>query len=764
MTQEGLRRHRSDVQSSFFIPPQISENRVLKKTKMRLMGATMLAGFVAFAAPAARAASTATVPGNVAGWVANATKTGTADDSRQVTIAVHMTLRNLDGLKSLVADVSKPSSPHYGEYLSTAAFRMRFAPDDADVAAVKELLAQAGMTNVTVGAANSYVSAVATVAQLRQTFSITQDTYSYGAMSLRANRELPTIPASLAGKIINIEGLDDTTFLKRPQHHSAVQGELKAPMGAQAELSPLATTGGMVTPPPVAANLPSNYCDTYFGDLDAVLSKKPDIYGKKVPWLICGYTPQQIQSAYGFDHVHVDGTGVTVAILDAYASPTLKDDGNSYAANHKLPPLTDANYSATYPQGEHDIPESDTLGCGGEYGWWGEESLDLAAVHGSAPGATIHYIGAADCGTSLTTALTDAIYNHVADVMTNSYSYNGEGTSAAQNASNDQSFMAADAEGITVLFSSGDDGDLSQLNDVATGAQEGDSPYVTSVGGTSLGLVNANGRKYEFGWGNYRDYLGDATVNSGTSITTSGLETTSLDGYTFDAFVFYAGAGGGISPSEAQPDYQAGIVPDALATTLNFAYASPIALSQKQRVAPDVSMVADPYTGYLYGETFTIAGDPVSDAGCTQTAPKKEYCEAAIGGTSLASPLMAGVIAVVDQQRMRTHKAMVGFANPWFYGAKIGTDAALRSAGINDIVAPPTPFSLLRGYANSNTRVRLITLDSTPFLLTTNPFATDLACGAAECLGLNDLFNYVTAGYDDVTGLGVPYMPYLINQ
>ncbi len=734
---------------------------MFEQTKMRLLGATMLAGLFPLAS---HAADTATVPGNVSSWVANATKVGTASDAAKVTIAVHMTVRDLAGLKSLAADVSRPSSQHYGEYLTTAAFRMRFAPDDADVAAVKALLSQAGMTNITVGAANAYVSATATVGQLRNTFAISQDTYKYGAMTLRANRELPTIPGSLAGKIINIEGLDDSTFLKRPHHLSVTQGELKSPAGIAAEASPLAAAPASVTPPPVSANLPSGYCDTYFGDLQAVLSTKPDIYGKKVPWLTCGYTPQQIQQAYGFDHVHLDGTGVTVAIIDAYASPTLKSDGNQYAANHNLPPLTAANYKATFPKGEYDIPESDTLNCGGEYGWWGEQSLDLAAVHGSAPGAAIHYIGAADCGTSLTTALTDAIHNHTADIMTNSYSYNGEGSTAAQNASDDQSFMAADAEGITILFSSGDDGDLSQVNDVATGAQEGDSPYVTSVGGTSLGLVNAQGAKYEFGWGNYRDYLGNATVNSGTSITTSGLETTSLVGYTFDAFTFYSGAGGGISPSEAQPDYQAGIVPNALATTLNFAYAAPIALSQAQRVAPDVSMVADPYTGYLIGETYTIAGNPISDAGCTKKSAHLEYCEIPYGGTSLASPLMAGVIAVVDQQRTRTHKPFVGFANPWFYGAKIGTDTSLKAAGINDIVAPPTPFAVLRGYANDPTRVRLITLDSTPFLLTQNPFAIDLACGTAECLGLADLFNYVTPGYDDVTGLGVPWMPALINQ
>ena len=739
------------------------ESDALEKTKMRLMGATMLAGLAALAAPAARAADTATVPGNVAGWVAKAPQTGVAPDSQTVMIAVHMSLKNVDGLKALVASVSKPSSPDYGHYLTAAAFRMRFAPDDADVAAVQALLTQAGMTNVQVGAANSYVSATATIAQLRSTFGITQNLYQFGSTTLRANKEAPTIPASLAGKIISIEGLDATNSLRRPQHISVTQGKLVAPAQAGIEAAPLASADDTPTPPPVASNDPSPYCDTYFGDLQAVLSTKPDVWGKKIPWLTCGYTPQQVQQAYGLNRVKVDGTGVKVTFLDAYASPTLEKDGNLYSKNHNLPPLTSANFSSTYPKGEHSIPESDTTDCGGEYGWWGEQSLDLDSIHTTAPGATIRYIGAADCGTSLTTALTDAIYNDATDIITNSYSYNGEGTSPAQNASDDQSFMAADAEGISVLFSSGDDGDLSQINGVATGAQEADSPYVTAVGGTSLALINANGRKYEFGWGTFRTHLANATINSGTSISDTGVLQASAFGYTFDAMIYTFGSGGGISPSELQPDYQASVVPAALSTTLNTAGGGPFTTSQPQRVTPDVSMLADPYLGFLYGETYTIAGDKIDDAGCTKLGAKTEFCELPIGGTSVASPMMAGMIAVVDQQRTRLHKPLVGFANPWFYGAKIGTSTALNTAGINDVTPPTSAFAVLRGFEAIPGNVNLVTLNNTALYLETAPFGA-VVCGDPICLGQNDLFNFTTAGYDDVTGLGVPWAPYLINQ
>ncbi len=709
----------------------------------------MLAAFTMLAATAATAADTAKIEGNVGGWVSKAQRVGTAAADSRVKIVLHMALRNPQGLQTLVEAVSKPSSPSYGKYLTQAGFRARFAPDPADTASAAALLTNAGMKNVTVGPAGAYVSADATVAQVSAAFGVTQDLYAYQGRTVRANSELPSVPAALAGKVLAIEGLDQSAE-RHPNHVSVTQGERRAPQGIKAEDT------AAVTPPPVAAGLPSPYCDTYAGDLEATLSTAPSPYPATLPWLICGYTPQQVRQAYGLNIVPATGSGVTVAIVDAYASPTLMADGNSYAKNHNLPQLTASNFSQIIPEGIYDVPAADVANA---YGWWGEESLDLAAVHGSAPGANIVYIGASDAGTSLTVALTNAIYNRAADIVTNSYSYNGD-IDPADTKAQDQNFMVAAATGITLLFSSGDDGDLSQINGIATGSYESDSAYVTGVGGTSLLVHTTGGAKNEYGWGNYRDYLGAATVSSGTSITTSGLETTTAFGSTFPAFTFYSGSGGGISLIAPQPSYQAGIVPDALATTLYTANGSAFTLT-KRRVSPDVSMVADPYTGYLYGETYTIAGNAIADSGCTPVTATTEYCESSIGGTSLASPLMAGTLAVVDQVRLAAGKPLLGFANPFFYAGKIG--ASNRASGINDVKAPTTPTAVLRGYANDLTRVRVVTINSVPFDIATTPYALEL-CGSKICEGLDDVFNNTTVGYDNVTGLGVPFAPKLVTQ
>jgi subtilase family serine protease len=727
-----------------------------------------MAAAIACAASMPGAADAATTSGNVAGWVKNATKIGAASGNLSVDIAVHMSLRNSAGLKALVAEVSSPASKEYGHYLTKEEFGARFAPAASEVDAVKAMLEHAGMSDVQVGPHGVYVSATATVKQLRKTFGVSQDLYLYKGKTLRANREEATIPAALAGKIVYVEGLDDTAMLRTPFHRSISMGELVAPAAVAKS-----TGAPSVTPPPVAANNPSPYCNKDYGAdaLVGTLSTAADVYGAAIPWLNCGYTPQQIRAAYGLNKVKYNGKGITVAITDAYASPTLLADSNRYAANHGLPKLKNGeNFSQIIPLGIYDVNPNEACG---PYGWWTEQSLDMAAVHGSAPGANIVYVGSRDCMTSLDIAFFNTLYNHVADIVTSSWGNNGESIAPGSQGMYDQAAMAGAAQGITVLFSSGDDGDLAALNGVASGSWPATSAWVTGVGGTTLEIMD-NGTKAEYGWGTYRAFLNDVTVHSAKSVTTSGLATVSNFGYTYDDFSFYAGSGGGISLLERQPAYQARVVPEALATTLNLASGSTEPLPSPMRVSPDVAMVGDAYTGYLYGETFTIAGNPISDAGCKPISKTEEYCEGGIGGTSLSSPLMAGVIAVMNQKRAASGEPLVGFANPLLYSVgSRGNGVTFDTAPINQIVAPPEPVSVLRGYAANLHEMRVVTINSVPFNITIAPYAL-FVCGLPVCLGINDVWNYTSlssasfpptpAGYNDVTGLGVPYVPKLINE
>jgi subtilase family serine protease len=165
-------------------------------------------------------------------------------------------------------------------------------------------------------------------------------------------------------------------------------------------------------------------------------------------------------------------------------------------------------------------------------------------------------------------------------------------------------------------------------------------------------------------------------------------------------------------------------------------------------------MVGDPYTGFLYGETFTIAGDPVSDSGCTPISSTLEYCEGSIGGTSLSSPLFAGVLALVNQARFQNHKGPVGFVNPALYHLAHGDDSS--SAPIVDVRRPSSPTAVLRGYLGNPNRLRVVTINSVP-----NPnYPGDDQPAVIE--GANTSY-LTTRGYDETTGLGTPNVPALIR-
>jgi subtilase family serine protease len=154
-------------------------------------------------------------------------------------------------------------------------------------------------------------------------------------------------------------------------------------------------------------------------------------------------------------------------------------------------------------------------------------------------------------------------------------------------------------------------------------------------------------------------------------------------------------------------------------------------------------MLADPNTGMLYGETYAISGDPLVNDGCTTLSVQLEYCERRIGGTSLASPLFAGVLALADQARAT--KGPVGFVNPALY--------TTARSGLLDVQAPTGATAVLRN----------VEVDPTT-LLTTLRTINSVPTGAlGDVIEGADTSLRTTDGYDNVTGLGTPKVPDLVK-
>jgi subtilase family serine protease len=679
---------------------------------------------------------------NVPHWAVPEKRVESASDSQRVSIVAFLSLRNQAALRDLIAAQSTPGSSQYGKYLTPEEFHAQFSPKAADVARVQRTLEQLGFHVDYTPDSGLFVNASGSVAQVKASFGVSQERYAYKGKALRANAETPRIPAAISDVVTYVAGLDETALLRRPNHRRIDERDSVA----AAALSPSAASAPNA-PPAVAANAPSN-CSTYWGDHSAKLSTAAGPYPKTLPWVICGYDPQQVRAAYRSDEVRQDGSGVRVGIVDLYASPTMQDDANRYAKNHGLPRLTSKNFRQIVPAGLFDVPASDP--CGPQ-GWYTEESLDVAAVHSMAPGASIVYSATA-CTDPGNGGLYELIDKHLADIVTNSYGYGGEenaGVAADFITAENQYFMQAAAEGMSILFSSGDDGDLAAINGEASGSWEATSPYVTAVGGTSLALFDSSGNKKEWGWGTSRVLMNDVTISADAkSIATTGPAL---------PFTFYAGSGGGPSLVELAPPYQSD-VPYSLSGFTTKVDGTVVPLGAAYRVTPDIAMVGDPYTGFLYGETSTIAGNPVLDSGCTPISATTEYCEESIGGTSLSSPLFAGVLALVDQARFQSHKGPVGFANPALYQIGHRGDDDSVSAPIVDVKKPSSPTAVLRDYIGTPGKLRVVTINSVP-----NPNDVPGSHDQPAVIEGTDTSYLTTRGYDEVTGLGTPNVPALIR-
>ncbi|HEY3503951.1 MAG TPA: S53 family peptidase [Actinocatenispora sp.] len=587
------------------------------------IGATAL--ILPFAAGAATAApSRHAVPGSTPAWATSANRSGTPSSSEHVDVQVFLNLRNASAAERFATAVSTPGTRQYGHYLTPAQFNRRFAPSDDTVKQVTAYLNGQGLAVGDVAAGNRYVTASGTVAALDKAFGTTLTTYRYKGHSLRAPAKQATLPATVANLVLSVNGLAETGPLRTPFHHRATD-----PAAAKTRSAA-----------PSAAPAPAE-CSNFWGEHHQTM---PSAYGRTdFPTYVCGYTPDQLQSGYGVKGTvaqGTDGSGTTVAIVDAYASPTMKADANRYAQDNGQGAYAPGQYSEKVFR-PFDMQDE----CGGEDGWNGEEAIDVEAAHAMAPGATISYVGAKNCDTGLDEALNWIIQNRSADIVSDSWGNTGEDIPASAVKAEHTIFVQAAAEGIGMYFSSGDSGDEVTAGNTPSAQPDfpASDPYVTAVGGTSLALGSDNAYQFETGWGSDVARV-DYTQDPASYTTAPPGE-----------YVF--GAGGGTSTLFGQPSYQRGVVPSRLSRAYGDAPA---------RVVPDVAALADPYTGMAVGRT--IDG---------------EYTVETWGGTSLACPLFAGVQAVASTHRSHP----IGFANPLLYGL-------YKSSAYRDVLPQRTPVAV----------------------------------------------------------------------
>lgn len=186
-----------------------------------------------------------------------------------------------------------------------------------------------------------------------------------------------------------------------------------------------------------------------------------------------GYTPNQIRNAYGFNLVTGDGFGQTIAIIDAYGSPSAQSDLDTFSNTFLLPLTT---IQIAYPQGNPRKTDS---------GWALETSLDVQWAHAIAPRAKILLVVAKSASFSDLLAAVDYAVTHGAAQISMSWG----GSEFSSEISYDSHFNVA---GVSFFASSGDNG---------TGViWPSASPYVVAVGGTTLNLDSGGNVLSESAW------------------------------------------------------------------------------------------------------------------------------------------------------------------------------------------------------------------------------------------------------------------------
>jgi len=300
------------------------------------------------------------------------------------------------------------------------------------------------------------------------------------------------------------------------------------------------------------------------------------------------YGPDQIRAAYSIQPLldqGFTGAGQTIAIIDAYGSPTLQSDMNTFNAVLGTPATT---VHVDTPFGI--APTSP----GNAAGWAQETSLDVQWAHAIAPAAKIELVVArSNDDKDILDATKWAIDNNAGDVISQSFGEAEQCMDPAQLARQHPIFDAALAKGITLFASSGDQGaGIPTCSATATteyfkaASTPASDPDVTAVGGTNLKADPPTGT-----------YQSESTWNESAT------------------FGDAVSGGGGVSTLFARPDYQAPFVKDTHA-----------------REVPDVSYNAAVFDGVIViytGRAFLFGG---TSSGSPQWAALAAITDQIAGG------------------------------------------------------------------------------------------------------------------------------------
>lgn len=532
--------------------------------------------------------------------------------------------RDTAGLQAFARRVSTPGSADYREYLTIPQVAARFGARPAAVRAVRARLAKAGF-----GASR---------------LDVTRGFLTVDVPPQRA-QELERVAQSLGPLVTGVE---------MSTHLPAARGIANTP-----------TPGGWPTRTGTA---------TGCAEGTSIPVPRSPAQQAQYPKSLA-YVPNQFQAAYGFAPLHrrgIRGQGSHVAVLQ-FGAGYLPSDITAFATCFGLGTPDVRTVLADIPVPNDPASSSGTA----------EATLDIQSVITGAPDARVSVVeGSANASTAelLSLALDARKMGGLPDAISSSYGLceflvqvsQEPGTpGSGSRVLTDWVAAAAAASGVSVMAAAGDSGAQSCAHDVSgiplskpdllaqvttnwTG-YPASSPWVTGVGGTDMVLRRDNTLRRQWAW-NDRTTIGFVPMAPGTE---NGVAVTT----------FPAGGGtGGPSLFYGMPWYQARVgIPGA------------------RRKTPDVSMFAARSLA-IYCSARSPQSTGLDGPGCPPPLLGAGWFS--VAGTSFASPLLAGGVALANQVGRRAGTGRVGFVNPLLYDAGAVGASAVRDVtlGNNDVL------------------------------------------------------------------------------
>jgi len=541
------------------------------------------------------------LPGTIMARAKRSTDLGLAPADTKLnslSLRFSMTAAQQADLTQLLAAQLNPSSPSYHQWLTPEQFGARFGLSSADLSKVSAWLTSQGFTITSVARSSNYINFTGTVAQAQTAFGTTIHSLSYNGEQHISNITDPVLPSAVASVVTAVTGLNNFKLKPRSRARQVSAIDPSQPLYTQ-------TISGVT----------SHYIAP--ADLYTIYDFNP---------LLTASTP-------------INGSGITIAVM-GQTDLTANPDPNiaSFRSAAGLPSLTTNPIKLQLVGTDPGLSSGDI----------DEAHLDLEWSGAAAPGATILYVYSDDVFTSLQSAIS----NKVAPIITISYGECESGWGTAMLASNNVLLEQANAQGQTVMSSSGDAGATDC--DVTGLATEGlnvdfpaSSPYVTAAGGTMFSGDLTTPATY---WSNTNGSTGGSVLSSPGYIPEQPWnETTASAGLGDDAGNGGGAGGGGASAFFSKPAWQVGTgVP-----------------SDSARDTPDFSLnAAAEHDGYL----VCSSGDSTTtvEPTCTNGFLSSGGVPNVFGGTSFVAPTFAGILALVEQKLGNT--TGLGNIGPTLYG------------------------------------------------------------------------------------------------